>query len=235
MQYPIFSLRRPAGRARPVLTIAAIALGLTLASCGDKAVDPTQPPTGGAIGAACATSDECDSQNCLTDPSFPGGYCIADCSADAQSCPSGASCASYATYQWCMDSCAKDDECRSGYICNYGVCRPPCGGDGICQNSDRCVDGRCQAPCTKDADCSPNRCQDGECLPPCTKDTECLPGQTCDTAKGTCVAGSGKQFGEPCGKPGPGPECATNYCLPTRKVCSILCKGSSDCPSGSWT
>jgi hypothetical protein len=73
------------------------------------------------------------------------------------------------------------------------------------------------------------RCQDGRCVPPCQSDAECLPGFACDTGSGQCVAKPGKKMGEPCNT---SQECATDYCLPTRKICSVRCTGNSKCPSG---
>lgn len=216
-------------------SIAPLGLVFALAAgCADKAVDPTKPPPAGAIGAACNANEACDKDNCLQDPSFTDGYCLADCSKDPNVCPSGSTCADYAIYRWCLDSCSADSECRAGYVCDYGVCRPPCNRQDLCKSGDRCVEGRCQSPCKSDDECTPNRCQDGQCVPPCTKDDDCLPGENCDVATGRCQARAGKQFGEKCSTPGVGKECATGYCLPTRKICSIQCKGSKECPSGSW-
>ncbi|MCK5800478.1 MAG: hypothetical protein KAI47_24985, partial [Deltaproteobacteria bacterium] len=188
----------------------------------------------GAIGAACDTSDVCDLKNCLRDPTFTGGYCVADCAQDPAVCPEGSICTDYGTKRLCLDTCGEGEACRDGYVCDYGVCRPPCKNASLCKTGDRCQDNHCKAPCKSDSDCTPKRCQDGDCLPPCTKDGDCLPGEQCDTAKGQCKSRPGKPLGAACSKPGPGDECSTHYCLPSRKICSIQCQGSSDCPSGSW-
>lgn len=208
-------------------------LSSVFTACGDDP-DPNQPPPPGAIGGACAEDATCKSGTCLQDPSFPGGYCLSDCKSGAEACQAGSTCINYLGYQWCFDSCTEDKQCRDGYVCDYNTCRPPCTRQDHCKVGERCSGGRCNAPCTTDAACTPQRCQDGVCVPPCTKDTECLPGERCDTATGSCQAGTGKKLGEACTKPGSGPECATGFCLPTRKVCSITCKGSADCPVGSW-
>jgi len=147
-----------------------------------------------------------------------------------------------------MAPCKASADCRQGYYCRYKVCLPPCTGDKTCQSPDTCVKGRCQtvckldsdcpsgkvcesgicvAACKNDAACPGKRCQKGHCVPPCKKDAECLPGQKCSGGK--CVAKPGKKMGAKCGGSG---ECATGYCSPTSKICTIKCSGSPKCPGG---
>ncbi|MEO8184415.1 MAG: hypothetical protein ABI895_36870 [Deltaproteobacteria bacterium] len=87
------------------------------------------------IGDSCANASDCSQQGERTcDTTLPGGYCTKfGCSAD--SCPSEAACIGYQTLvsiapecaslqvrprlqrTACMLSCAKDGDCRSGYVC----------------------------------------------------------------------------------------------------------------------
>jgi len=201
-------------------------LPLCLLACHKS--DPITPAAG-EIGAACAEESACNSAFCLADPSFPENYCTLDCAADGV-CPEGAVCQDYLTYKFCLDACAGDEECRGGYVCDYGTCRPPCNRDDACTKPDLCMQGRCKAGCTDEADCTDGkRCQGGKCVAPCKKDTDCVPGNTCDTATGGCVPKPGKKMGEACGNSA---ECATAYCLPTRKICSVKCTASTGCPTG---
>jgi len=105
--------------------------------------------------------------------------------------------------------CKLDSDCGTGKVCEGGICKTACTTKGGCAGG--------------------KRCQKGHCIPPCKKDTECLPGQRCDTGKGACVNKPGKVMGAKCGG---NSECATGYCLPTRKICSIKCKGSAQCSPG---
>ncbi|MBW2735351.1 MAG: hypothetical protein JRH20_23450 [Deltaproteobacteria bacterium] len=227
------------GRLTCYLAYSIISLSIVVtAGCGDSG-NPVgadshvpKPPAKGAIGADCSNNDDCDSRYCATDALFPGGYCLANCGEDT-ACAAGATCSEFFTYQWCLDDCTTDEDCRDGYLCQYQVCRPGCAGEDMyCVGDDHCgEDGRCEGLCKTHADCTPNRCQDGLCVPPCQHDDECLPGFGCDTATGECGPKAGKLMGEACSQPGATTECATGYCLPTRRICSILCQGSSECPS----
>jgi len=78
----------------------------------------------------------------------------------------------------CKTSCAKDDECAKGNICDTGKCIPA---------RSTCTDDELSAiPADKSAprSCSPYRCNpvEGKCFPACTASTECYPGFICDGA-----------------------------------------------------
>ena len=205
---------------RPMLSV--LLLGLVLA-CGSE-----DGPTA-EIGASCTGDEECISGTCFNDPSFPGAYCtVLKCSKTAP-CPDNSTCHQYKGYAFCMAPCKQGSECREGYVCDYGVCRPPCNGKDACSGSDSCNSGRCMARCTKDAQCGgKDRCQDGKCKPPCKKDSECLPGFRCDAKQGKCLAKAGNAMGKKCSASS---QCATGYCLPTRRICSVRCSGTPVCPS----
>lgn len=221
-----------------------LAVSLILFSCTDDEIALV------AVGDACSADEECEGGFCFTDATFPDAYCTRLCSEDGV-CPEGSVCHLYqGNYKFCMAPCKVDSDCRTGYVCDYGVCRPGCTTNGTCHAPDTCVAGRCKAACTIDADCtsgkicqdneckapcktdgecgSSKRCQDGRCVPPCKTDTDCLPGFACNTQKGTCSAKAGKPMGQTCQQDS---ECATGYCLPARRICSIRCKGTSECPA----
>jgi hypothetical protein len=212
----------------PRIGIFLLVSSLLMACNDNRAVDPG-PPAAGEIGSACTTDADCTSDYCLIDPSYQDGYCIQKCDADP-SCPEGSTCHDYLGYKFCMDQCGADTDCRNGYVCTYGVCRPPCNSNHVCGQGDTCLNGHCKSKCTADTDCpSGERCQDGKCIPPCKGDGDCLPGFSCDPASGDCKPKQGKSMGEACSSSS---QCATAYCLPTRKICSISCTGSGDCPDG---
>lgn len=126
-------------------------------------------------------------------------------------------------------ACTADAECSGGSVCAYATCRPPCKTDEDCRGDDVCNDGHCEKPCVKDSECpGSQRCQEGDCLPPCRSDRDCLPGYACKD--GRCFAKPGKKIGERCGKPGPSTECATGYCLQSRRICSAICTNTDWCP-----
>ncbi len=223
---------------RPILTyLGFTSLGLSLLALGCSSDGgSSSPPNDGApkpsasqIGAGCQTPDQCDGVLCLTEQSFVGGYCYKECKDDPTACPDGSTCHDYLSYAWCFDACDKDEDCRTGegYVCDYDVCRPKCTGASACVGEDSCRGGRCEPPCKGDEDCPGGRCQEGDCLPPCKQESECLPGYTCDTASGRCLAKPGKKMGEACTASS---QCATGYCLPMRKICSVQCQDAQTCP-----
>jgi hypothetical protein len=203
----------------PVVLIVPL---VALVGCGKP------DPSGAANGNACAEDTECQSAWCQTDPEFTDGYCSSQCD-EENGCLDGSTCQSWRSTDYCLASCAEDTDCRDGYVCDYESCRPPCTTDQVCQSTDKCLQGHCKAACTSDDDCdSTKRCQDGKCVPPCKVDADCLPGYSCDTGTGKCKAKPGKVMGAACTASS---QCATGYCLPTRKICSVKCKGSANCPS----
>lgn len=207
----------------PFVFLAALALA---ACSSDRDIGP---PGDGEIGAACTQDDDCDSSWCLIEKSFKDNYCSLQCGDDPNVCPEGSTCHDYAGFKFCLRQCNADGDCREGYVCDYNLCIPPCAADKFCNEGDTCLNGRCKGKCASDADCGDGlRCQDGKCVPPCKTDTDCLPGYTCDTAAGTCKPKPGKPMGQGCASDG---ECATGYCLPTRRICSIKCQSTSQCPS----
>jgi hypothetical protein len=106
--------------------------GLAIAGCAPQ------------IGSSCTLSTDCSSQgDRACDTAQPGGYCtILNC--DDMSCPNHAACVAFDTsipgcpnlpynaYQqpartsvaFCMEQCASDSDCRSGYVCRSPL-EPP--------------------------------------------------------------------------------------------------------------
>ena len=121
------------------------------------------PPTdGGAprpVGAPCASSTECSSNNtlfCLPElAGWPQGYCTATCSGIG---PNNAGCqgqvcetaAASSSATLCFQACGGNTACRPGYVCQpavgsagvtYAFCRPPCSTPGItCGTGQTCGD-----------------------------------------------------------------------------------------------
>ena len=89
----------------------------------------TTASTGSAIGTACAVGTACAGGVCLTTgtPTFPGGYCSANCTVlpdFSDTCPSGSVCSSGTPGHAgaCLDLCdftgaAHFGACRAGYRC----------------------------------------------------------------------------------------------------------------------
>lgn len=86
-------------------------------------------PGNGPVGSACSESTDCSADNndphCFALPYFPewsGGYCSEYCNPDINDCPGDALCLpvfSFGIDGLCMDGCAADADCRSGYECIY--------------------------------------------------------------------------------------------------------------------
>jgi hypothetical protein len=119
----------------------------------------------GAVGAACAVAGDCASGLCLSDAdsegAFPGGTCLADCTADGerQPCPGGGVCTGV------------DEDGGKTFICLGG-----------CTTS---VDCRPEYACSA----QPGASSPGVCLPRCTH-FACDPGTSCDASIGLCVQGT---------------------------------------------
>jgi hypothetical protein len=100
---------------------------------------------GGALGAPCATDNQCTGTLCLGG-AFTGGYCsspVAECDPGGAACPEGGLCTKSggvdvdgaALAEFCLITCQGSGECRQGYSCCYGatyaqmaglmVCVPP--------------------------------------------------------------------------------------------------------------
>jgi serine protease len=78
---------------------------------GDE--EPTEPTL--TVGAACTSDAQCPGGYC--DTSFSGGYCTLDCS--TADCPGGSACFNVTNVGTvCLDSCATQSECRTGYTCH---------------------------------------------------------------------------------------------------------------------
>lgn len=207
-----------------------LGLALLLGHCSSEGEpDGGPPPNPAGLGTACGEEAPCATGDCLLDERFADGYCTVSCTDDPETCPQGTTCQTFAGLALCFADCGEDDHCRDGYVCTYDVCRPPCDAQNPCAEGDTCIDGHCRPPCTDDDECPGGRCQDGGCLPPCTRAEDCLPGFGCENATGHCVALPGNAMGDACTQSA---ECATGYCLPTRKICSIRCNKPGGCPRG---
>jgi hypothetical protein len=100
-------------------------LVLGLAACSSNAAV--------SVGGPCATDDTCSTGYCIRAvdakgqaTSWANGYCSGNCANTP--CPEG-SCLSMADgYSYCVANCARDSDCRAGYVCALAVsaCLPDC-------------------------------------------------------------------------------------------------------------
>jgi hypothetical protein len=76
---------------------------------------------GPVIGDACTVNTECGAGVCLNHSFAPGGLCSVVCKVgSANTCPSGSICVAGTVdgdTAGCLHSCARDADCRSGYVC----------------------------------------------------------------------------------------------------------------------
>jgi len=168
----------------------------------------------GAVGAPCATYDDCAGGRrgyCATQAlGFKGGYCaVHSCSASSP-CPSGSHCGFKSASGWgiCVDDCSRDADCRAdGYLCydadeaGTNECYPAGTGAGS-------VGGACGAQW----DCGGGRygyCAAAPTWPGGYCTIECSP------AKGTCPAGTDCVVFDPT--------------KPTEAYCLDTCAGASEC------
>jgi hypothetical protein len=111
------------------------------------------------VGEACGDQFQCGPIGfCIgEDQGFPDGYCSQDCSQGGQPCPMGADCRGFGMGNAiCLDACASNPECRTGYICvqvgldPQRVCWPDPGGSmnpngnvvgGECNGDEDCQSG----------------------------------------------------------------------------------------------
>jgi hypothetical protein len=178
-------------------------------------------PGAGAAGTPCATSAECfanhDDPVCLPlNEGFPGGYCSEFCDLAAPDCAGDGVCAQLglSASGVCLDGCATDADCRSGYLCkDLGNAEKAClaGPETDCaDNLDNdgnglrdCGDPSCQALPA----CVPGAAPAGD---PCAANTDCFSGSN------DPICFSEAAFNLPGG------------------YCSELCvPGAGDCPAGA--
>ncbi|WP_236605605.1 matrixin family metalloprotease [Sandaracinus amylolyticus] len=218
-----------------------------------------RPTTGGAIGADCGASTECQSGLCFA------GRCSQSCDwLSPTSCPGGWYCSGEATGSCgaagvCVqgtagsraigEACGAATECASLYCAN-GRCSTPCapGGASGCAEGFACQVGAvsgcgsCQRsgslgdPCEVETDCTSRLCAmlegDSFCTDRCGEGAPCPSGFSCLAAGETsvCVPDTG----------GLGSECGTNAdCLggicaveDEESYCTRICNLGAPCPDG---
>lgn len=127
-------------------------------SCWSYAYVPLNPGAA-AMGAACTSSDQCESDLCVGEEfGFPGGYCTADCDPDEPDwCPSGSTCAEdHEGYMICQPTCEGADTCRDGYECIDGGCRPPAIDITQVKFGDACTESTAETACGQGGECLVN-------------------------------------------------------------------------------
>jgi hypothetical protein len=206
---------------QPPRLVAAIAI-LGLAAC---AANQTV-----AVGGACSGDTSCATGVCFAaaDGSkatgWTAGYCSGNC--EHSSCPQGKCQALADGKSYCLATCAKDSDCRSGYVCdkNISACLPDCRAGWSCGSA---------LVCSQDT---------GACTPPsktirvggaCSFDVTCTSGtcfQPTDTSNRSTGWTDGYCSGE-CGNS----SCPDGKCQALadgKSYCLATCVGNSDCRSG---
>jgi hypothetical protein len=98
------------------------------------------------LGEACEASSGCaDGLLCLRAPEHPqfeGGHCGDDCRSDAD-CGDEGACAAFLGGQFCLKRCARESDCRLGYVCAElgaagSLCAPRCDADADCGGVGTC-------------------------------------------------------------------------------------------------
>lgn len=156
------------------------------------------------VGEACADDSVCGDGLCAV--LLPGGYCTATCTDDS-ACPQDSACRTLEGFQFCLDECVDNDDCRGDddYVCSSGVCQLGCTSDGECGDIEMCERGVCTlrppdlragAVCDRSTACVGGFCvlaENGQsyvCSEPCTQgcslaDWECGESQTLEAPDAT--------------------------------------------------
>ncbi len=104
----------------------------------------------GALGAPCATDDQCTGALCLGG-AFTGGYCsspVAECDPGSAACSDGGLCTKSggvdvdggAQAEFCLVTCQGPGSCRQGYSCCYGATYAQMAGLMVCVPPSLCPD-----------------------------------------------------------------------------------------------
>lgn len=183
-----------------------------------------------AVGAACAGDWECESGICFAAEmdGVPTGWIDGSCSAPCLygACEEATACVALDGEAWCLSSCAGQDDCREGYVCNgdLSVCLPDCNRGWDCGDTLECeTDGSCRLPTAElanpDDPCDqPSDCAVGTCFPPLKE------GAPTGWSGGMCV--------EPCGANGACFEGFGCTLLDGQPWCLPACAGVADCRTG---
>lgn len=121
--------------------------GCTIAGnvCNAGAGTCAPPFVDGRLGGTCSFREACVGGTCLReqDSGFPSGYCAYQgCELGTSgTCPNEGVCAPRSSRNVCLDACASDTDCRTGY-----ACRPSNPDDGTSPTA-------CVPACTTEAHC----------------------------------------------------------------------------------
>ncbi len=211
---------------------------LIAVQCGysnDKSYDYT--PDSGTSGAqACIFDSDCTQGSCVNGvcvvcPATPcpaGTVCTAN--GTCQAC--GAGCDASVGGDGGSGRCLSRNDCPANEACISGVCQPPgatCANNDGCLRGQVCDQGKCYpGNCVANIDCNGNSAgpicnlTTHQCGP-CTADSQCqttaAPGNYCNTSTGQCAWGCL-----------PSPNCASNCC--TTGTCNTTthqCATTCDC------
>jgi hypothetical protein len=124
-------------------------------------------------------------------------------------------------------SCAADNECGSGRVCEAGACVDACSMSNPCQGgfTVTCQDGHCRSRCLNDGNCTMGQiCEQFVCVPP-----QCSSAMPCSGTNLRCTAGRCETF-TPCTTDA---MCAANFVC-RQGTCEELprCLGDGNCATG---
>ena len=100
------------------------------AACGSAA-----GPSSRAVGGACAANSDCD-QTCLTNQTFPSGYCTRNCTSDGD-CASGSQCVKDDFGQICEVLCSTVSSCTvfgAKFACDQKALAAAAGSVSVCRS-----------------------------------------------------------------------------------------------------
>ncbi len=96
-----------------VIAFASVVAGVACKSSSNKATGAGQKQP---IGSACTKDSDCGAAPFYCMVEHPGGYCMSDCTTDAD-CPPEAICQNDGMKGECHSKCNAMADCRSGYEC----------------------------------------------------------------------------------------------------------------------
>ena len=102
-----------------------------VAACGGSSAGPDSK----AVGGTCTSNSDCDGM-CLTNPTFPRGYCTRACTSD-KDCADGSRCVIDDFGQICEVLCTTVANCTdfgSGFACDQKALVEGSGSVGVCRS-----------------------------------------------------------------------------------------------------
>jgi hypothetical protein len=256
-------LTTPGTCPEPLVCRSSTAVPAATAACLPAMADYTT-----RVGNACQQADpDCGSAWGVCQPpvmlpsgqtAWAGGYCLEDCTARVDVCPTGSTCAAAGSSRFCFKTCDPNaTSCRPGYVCSPrpegNVCIPACYSDEDCGSGYSCrlCDRACilrQQPgrtigdlCLQDSECGTGQvCLHVNGHPQGVCSQACGGQNTCSCPEGSTCQGVGPTGARMCvrtctaGTCGASLSCAPfPLATPPAAGCLPPCRVPGDCPSGT--